>query len=149
MFLAIGDDKSDVSKNFTLSWEALLSIADIKEKIWNEIVDYSNNLSSPERKEMMISFFNRDSNEILAPYYDKYLTLMKEFSNWPINEFFGEFWTFLVPNFGITDYFIDELKRIVVEFENDIKYESYCRNANKVIGKLENIKKVKDHALSK
>jgi hypothetical protein len=48
------------------------------------------------------------------------------------------------PDFGITEEFVEELKAIGKQFEGDVKYESFIREVNKLAGKLEGWKKVKD-----
>ena len=140
----VGEEKSDIEMNFILSCEALTPNSESKQKVWTKIVDYNSNLSTLERTTMMKCFFNRDSYDIIEPYFNKYWELINEFASCPWKEFFEEFWEYLTPTFNITDELIDTLKKNAREYEHDVEYESYYRNVHKVIGKLQRIKNVKD-----
>ena len=126
--LVVGDDKSDISKNLALSCEALIPDAKSKEKIWKQISDMDSTLSSYERGALMGYFFNRDSAEILKPYYDKYLEAVRAFANCGNRDLMQDFVGHVCPNFSITDSFIESLKKIEAEFKSDDKYDSFCRS---------------------
>lgn len=74
----LGDDKSDVAANLKLSCEALLPTTESKEKVWNIITNEESGLSSYERAAYMGCFFNRDSAEIVKPFYKKYVEHVKK-----------------------------------------------------------------------
>lgn len=73
----VGEDKSDIATNLKLACKTLIPEQGAKEAAWKEIIDYNNDLSSYERAAMMDSFFNRDAEAILAPYFDKYLEAVR------------------------------------------------------------------------
>lgn len=143
----VGDDQSDVVINLKLSCEALLPDKAAKEKVWKEIIDYTNKLSSYERLAYMSSFFNIESADILAPYFQKYIDTVKDCASCGDRNFVSAFITNTCPSFNITDDFIAKLKLVVSEFSQDVKHESYCRTVNKVIGSLEQNQKIKEYAL--
>ena len=143
----LGDDKSDVAANLKLSCEALLPTAESKEKVWSVIINEDSGLSSYERAAYMSCFFTRDSAEIVKPYYQKYVEHVKECANIGNKEYTSQFISTTCPSFAIDEDFIKSLKDVVEEFKEDVKYESYSRTVNKIIGSLEINKKIKDFAL--
>jgi aminopeptidase N len=139
-------DKSDIAANLRLSCKALLPDKASKEEVWRQISDHKLKLSSYERRALMTSFFNRDSAEIVMPYYEKYVATVRDCATCGNKNFADAFIVEACPSFNITDAFIASLKQVVAEFSGDVKHESYCRNVNKVIGSLEINKKIKDFA---
>lgn len=142
----LGDDKSDIANNLRLTCKTLLPDAKSKEEAWAEISDHSNTLSSYERNAMMAGFFNRESAEILKPYYDQYVKKVEESATCGNKEFMVAFIRGSCPGFNITDEFIESLKKVVAQFSDDVQHDSFCRSLNQVIESLEINKKIKDFA---
>ena len=141
-----GGDKSDIAINLKLSCKTLIPNKSSKEEAWKEIIDYNNELSSYERAAMMDSFFNRDAEVVLAPYFEKYLEAVRMCADCGNKNFSDAFINHTCPSFNITDSFIESLKKIAAEHSDNVKYGSYTRTVNKVIGSLEINKKIKDFA---
>ncbi|CAI2383377.1 unnamed protein product [Moneuplotes crassus] len=143
----LGEDKSDVATNLRLSCEALLPCAETKEKVWAKITNVDSGLSSYERAAYMSCFFNRDSEKIVKPYFEKFIAHVRECANIGDRNYTAQFITNTCPSYAINDDFIQKMKDIVKDHKEDVKHESYSRTVNKVVGSLEIGKKIKDFAL--
>jgi len=141
--LVVGDDKSDIAKNLILCCEALLPDAAAKQSAWDKIVDHKNKYSSYERQALMDGFFSRDAADVLGPFFDKYVQQVRACADIGNKEFVEAFIGHTCPCFNVTDAFLESLKKVAKEFENDVSRESFCRNVNKVVGSLEINQKIK------
>lgn len=98
---ALLDDNSDNASNIRKVLEYSLPDADLKERLWGEILDEQTTCSLMEIRLKVQGFWQRHAQpELMAPYFEKYYAVLKRVIDTRDREFAESFMNSLSPAFN-------------------------------------------------
>jgi len=100
MSVVLGDDKSDLADRCRAACLASVPDAEIKAKTWAEIIDPNSKDSAYVRQAKMSGFYQRESLELIEPYFDKFYEVLPAAYKTMAAKTFQAFFAHMLPRVG-------------------------------------------------
>lgn len=119
----IGDKQNNIAKNLRFQCHASIANAQIKEEVWQELIDPKSKLSIYERQAKMHGFYQFDQIALCAPYFDKFYSALPDLCENHSYKYMCTFFSCMLPRMEIQDSHIAKLMMIKTEVpDNNVMY---------------------------
>ena len=125
----LGNDSSNMAEATRASCIASLPDAEVKQKVWEQIIDPDSPDSPIVKKAKMQGFYSAEQQDIVKPYIDRYFEVLPDLYRSSDPQDFQQFFHTMLPRIDVTsDHIVQLLSIQRVTPDNDETFSEMLRD---------------------